>query len=89
MNYARAFANSVVLPNGQVVTMGGQTYAVPFSDATSILNAEMWNPSTGQFTVMAPEAEPRNYHSVGLLLPDGTSVLRGRWAVRHLLDQPS
>jgi galactose oxidase len=72
MNYARAFANSVVLPNGQVVTMGGQTYAVPFSDENSILNAELWNPSTGNFTVMAPEAEPRNYHSVGLLLPDGT-----------------
>ena len=72
MNYARAFANSVVLPNGQVVTMGGQTYAVPFSDENSILNAELWDPSTGNFTVMAPEAEPRNYHSVGLLLPDGT-----------------
>jgi galactose oxidase len=71
MNYPRAFANSVVLPNGQVVTMGGQTYAVPFSDANSILNAELWNPTTGTFTVMAPEAEPRNYHSVGILLPDG------------------
>jgi hypothetical protein len=31
----------------------------------------MWNPKTGKFTVMAPEAEPRNYHSVALLLPDG------------------
>jgi len=71
MTYPRAFSNSVVLPNGQVVTMGGQTYAVPFSDATSILNAELWNPTTGTFTVMAPEAEPRNYHSVGILLPDG------------------
>ena len=71
MNYARAFANSVVLPNGQVVTMGGQTYAVPFSDANSVLNAELWDPTTGTFTVMAPEAEPRNYHSVGILLPDG------------------
>ena len=33
MNYARAFANSVVLPTGQVFTVGGETYAVPFSDA--------------------------------------------------------
>jgi galactose oxidase len=71
MTYPRAFANSVVLPNGQVVTMGGQTYAVPFSDANSILNPELWDPTTGTFTVMAPEAEPRNYHSVGVLLPDG------------------
>jgi hypothetical protein len=72
MNDPRAFANSVVLPNGEVVTMGGQTYAVPFSDADSELNAELWNPATGQFTLMAPEAEPRNYHSVAVLLPNGT-----------------
>jgi hypothetical protein len=72
MNFPRAFANSVVLPNGQVVTVGGQTYAVPFSDNDSILSPELWNPSTGKFTVMAPEAEPRNYHSVAILLPDGT-----------------
>jgi galactose oxidase len=71
MTYPRAFANSVVLPNGQVVTMGGETYAVPFSDANSVLNAELWDPTTGAFTVLAPEAVPRNYHSVGVLLPDG------------------
>jgi hypothetical protein len=71
MHYARTFANSVVLPNGQVLTMGGETTAVPFSDDTSVLNPEMWNPKTGKFTVMAPEAEPRNYHSVAVLLPDG------------------
>ena len=71
MTYARAFANSVVLPNGEVVTMGGQTVAVPYSDQNSILNAELWNPATGSFSVLAPEAEPRNYHSVAVLLPDG------------------
>jgi galactose oxidase len=29
MNYPRAFANGVVLPNGQVFIVGGQTYATP------------------------------------------------------------
>ena len=72
MSYSRSFANSVVLPTGQVVTIGGESYAVPFSDETSDLYPEMWNPSTGQWTVMAEEAEPRNYHSVAVLLPDGT-----------------
>jgi galactose oxidase len=71
MSSSRAFVNSVVLPNGQVVAMGGQNFAVPFSDDTSVLNAEIWDPTSGQFSVMAPEAVPRNYHSVGLLLPDG------------------
>jgi galactose oxidase len=67
----RTFANSVVLPNGQVVTIGGQTVGVPFSDRNSVLNPELWNPGTGNFSVMAPEAAPRNYHSVAVLLPDG------------------
>lgn len=71
MKFPRTYANSVVLPNGEVVTMGGETFGVPFSDANSVLNAELWNPSTGKFTLLAPEAEPRNYHSVAVLLPDG------------------
>ena len=35
------------------------------------LSPELWNPATGKFTTMAPEAIPRTYHSVALLLPDG------------------
>ena len=72
MKYARAFANSVALPTGQVFTVGGQSYAVPFSDQNSDMSPEMWNPSNGKWTVMASQSEPRNYHSVGVLLPDGT-----------------
>jgi len=72
MTYSRSFANSVVLPNGQVFTVGGESYAVPFSDETSDLYPELWNPATGKWKVMAEEAEPRNYHSVAVLLPDGT-----------------
>ena len=72
MKYPRAFANSVALPTGQVFTVGGESYAVPFSDQTSVMSPEMWNPSNGKWTVMASQAEPRNYHSVAVLLPDGT-----------------
>jgi len=72
MTYARAFANSVVLPTGQIFTVGGQTYAAPFSDATADIYPEMWDPTTGTWTVMAEEAEPRVYHSAAVLLPDGT-----------------
>ncbi|KAI9693491.1 MAG: hypothetical protein M1820_009227 [Bogoriella megaspora] len=72
MHYARAFANSVILPTGSVFITGGQTYAVPFSDANSSLIPEMWDPVTKAFTDMAQQPTPRNYHSVGLLMPDGT-----------------
>ncbi|MFE4262012.1 discoidin domain-containing protein [Streptomyces sp. NPDC056883] len=71
MAYARAFANSVVLPDGKVIVFGGQSYPVPFSDATSVLTPELWDPATGAFTPLATMAVPRNYHSVANLLPDG------------------
>ncbi len=72
MTYSRAFANSVVLPTGKIFTVGGESYAVPFSDQTADLYPEMWDPSSNQWTVMAEQAEPRTYHSVAVLLPDGT-----------------
>ena len=72
MAYARAFANSVVLPDGTVAIFGGQVSAVPFSDATSQYVAELFNPATNTFTQMAPASIPRNYHSVSILLYDGT-----------------
>jgi large repetitive protein len=71
MAYARAMHNSVVLPNGQVVVIGGQAYPVPFSDDRSVLAPELWDPATETFTNLAPMQVPRNYHSVALLLPDG------------------
>ncbi len=77
MAYRRAFHNSVVLPNGQVVLIGGQTYAVGFSDANSVLVPELFDPVTETFTPLPPIAAPRNYHSVALLLPDGRVVSAG------------
>jgi galactose oxidase len=71
MAYARAFSNSVVLPNGEVLVLGGQQHPQPFSDTGAVLSPELWNPVTGKFTVMAPETIPRDYHSVAILLPDG------------------
>ncbi|MFE5298783.1 discoidin domain-containing protein [Streptomyces sp. NPDC056632] len=71
MGHARAFGNSVVLPDGKVAVFGGQAFPVPFSDATSVLTPELWDPATGRFTPLATMAIPRNYHSVANLLPDG------------------
>ncbi len=70
MAYARAFHNSVVLPNGQVMIVGGQTYPVPFSDSRSVLVPELWDPATETFTPLPAMTVPRNYHSTALLLPD-------------------
>ena len=77
MAYPRAFHNSVVLPNGQVFITGGQHYAVGFTDQTSQLTPEMFDPATQKFTSMAPISIPRNYHSIAVLLPDATVVNGG------------
>ena len=76
MTYPRAFHNSVILPNGQVLVTGGQHYAVGFTDQTPQLIPELWDPATQKFTPMAPLSVPRNYHSTAVLLPDGT-VMNG------------
>jgi galactose oxidase len=88
MRYTRAYHNSVVLPDGKVLVVGGQSYAVPFSDNTSVRNAELWDPDTETFTTMAAAAVPRNYHSVAVLLPDarvfaGGGGLCGSCATNH------
>jgi galactose oxidase len=71
MAYPRAYVNSVVLPDGCVVVVGGQAYAKAFTDTGAALPPELWNPATGEFTVLAPQAVPRTYHSLAVLLPDG------------------
>jgi len=77
MAYPRAFANGVVLPNGQVLIVGGTTYAAPFSDALSVLVPELWDPVDETFTQLTPMQTPRNYHSTALLLPDGRVFVGG------------
>lgn len=77
MAYRRAFHNSVPLPNGQVVIIGGATVAVGFSDNNSVLAPEIFDPVSETFTVMPSMAVPRNYHSIALLLADGRVLSAG------------
>lgn len=77
MAFQRAFHNSVILPDGKVVIIGGQVRAVPFSDATAQLIPEIFNPATNTFTQGAPHQIPRTYHSTAVLLPDATVLSAG------------
>ncbi|OAL54059.1 galactose oxidase [Pyrenochaeta sp. DS3sAY3a] len=72
MRFARAFANVVVLPDGKILVTGGQGYAKGFTDQEPVFVPELFDPATKTFTELAPEAIPRNYHSVSILLADGT-----------------
>ncbi|KAL8668733.1 MAG: hypothetical protein Q9168_006651 [Polycauliona sp. 1 TL-2023] len=77
MAYARAFHNSVVMPDGKVLVVGGESYPVPFSDDTATMTPELFNPVTSSFTSVNPISVPRTYHSWALLLPDATVISGG------------
>lgn len=77
MSYARRQHNAVILPDGTVFIVGGSSGS-GFDDSTNpVLPTELWNPATGQFTVMASIAVYRGYHSTALLLPDGRVLSAG------------
>lgn len=71
MAYPRGFSNAVVLPDGTVLVTGGQLRSLVFTDDDGVLYPELFNPATETWKTLAPEAVPRNYHSVSILLPDG------------------
>jgi galactose oxidase len=50
MAFPRALQNSVVLPNGQVVVVGGLNISRTFSDLNPVYMAELWDPQTETFT---------------------------------------
>ena len=77
MTHKRKFHNGVILPTGEVLVVGGNTSGVPISDTGSILDAEVWNPQTGVWRLLAPMSVPRNYHSTALLLTDGRVISAG------------
>lgn len=89
MAYPRMYANSVVLPNGQVLVVGGQTYVQEFSDANAVLAPELWDPETETFTVLPAMAVARNYHSLAMLLPDGRVVSAGGGLCGCAADKPN
>jgi hypothetical protein len=76
MAQPRRHLNATVLPDGTVLVTGGVSGG-GFNDINSAVHtAELWDPATNDWTALAPNAIDRGYHSVSLLLPDGT-VLHG------------
>jgi hypothetical protein len=78
MSAPRRHLNSTILPDGQVLITGGTRGAgfVNIAEGNAVKAAEVWNPATGQWRTLASNSRMRVYHSVTLLLPDGT-VLHG------------
>ncbi|KAK4192388.1 hypothetical protein QBC35DRAFT_519936 [Podospora australis] len=77
MRFPRAYANSVVLPTGDVLVTGGATWARQWADANATLVPELWSHTTQRFSTLAEMPVPRTYHSVAVLLPDATVLTGG------------
>jgi Galactose oxidase-like, Early set domain/Glyoxal oxidase N-terminus/Kelch motif len=75
MHFARQWANSVLLPDGTVLVVGGGTSG--YYDGP-VLTPEIYHPATRTWTEMAAQTAPRMYHSTALLLPDGRVLSAGQ-----------
>ncbi|ANC32197.1 Trehalose utilization [Isoptericola dokdonensis DS-3] len=76
MTHARHWATSTVLPDGDVIVTGGSRDNN--GNGGYVTNAEIWDPETGEWTVVdVPYEHARLYHSTALLLPDGRVMVGG------------
>lgn len=77
MHFPRAFQNSTILPDGNVLITGGGTALDGYNLANSVKTAELWSPQTETFQTLSDAALGRLYHSTALLLPDGRVLIAG------------
>jgi len=77
MNFRRTNVNGVLLPDGTVLAVGGQRAGKWAADPQPVLQPEIYDPQTNHWTLMAPMAHPRQYHSIAVLLPDGRVLSAG------------
>jgi hypothetical protein len=75
MANARYNENLVLLADGTVLAVGGGGGGGAYTNP--VLPAELYNPTTGQWSVMASQAIQRTYHSTAMLLPDGRVLSTG------------
>ena len=78
-NVARANSNTVLLPDGSMVTVGGGSGYddsnngggyVTYADGRA-RQVELYDPQTNSWTLGPAQQEDRAYHSTAVLLPDG------------------
>jgi hypothetical protein len=75
MYKARMHLNAVLLPDRTVLVSGGEDKREDASSAA--LEAEIFNPVTGNWTLAAKASVARMYHSIAILLPDARVITAG------------
>jgi hypothetical protein len=77
MNIGRRHATSTILPDGNVLVTGGSSSPGFNTSVGAALWAELWDPTTEQWTPMAAASVYNGYHCNAVLLPDGRVVTTG------------
>ena len=81
--YGRGHANTVLLPDGSMVEVGGgrgslDGFESPLHYAEpEKRHIELWDPTTQKWRLGPAQTEARAYHSTALLLPDGRVMSAG------------
>jgi hypothetical protein len=89
MKYRRSYNTLTVLPDGKVLSTGGQRGTDGIDETTGVLPAELWDPETDTWKTMASSRRPRLYHSSALLLPDARVLLAGGGAFGNAKNENS
>jgi hypothetical protein len=86
MNSGRYFHNLVMLPTGKVFAVGGATQVSQYS-TSGVLQSELWDPDTGNWSATASQTVARLYHGVAMLLPDGRVLSAGSGRLNPIPNQ--
>jgi len=79
LNHPRWFSSGVMLPDGNVIAVGGADKNEVIDPGTEIAvrTPELYNPTTGRWTDVVDISRDRVYHNSALLLPDMRVLLGG------------
>jgi hypothetical protein len=87
MAFPRAFHNTTLLPDGNVLVTGGGRTLDGYDVGNSVFDAELWSPITETWQTLSRAAIPRLYHSTALLLPDARVLVAGSGNDGPAVDQ--
>jgi hypothetical protein len=86
MGSNRIYHTLTMLADGNVLAVGGEPTSDQGIVSTGVLPTEIWNPTTETWSPGAPIAAARNYHSTGVLMPDGRVLVAGGGHTNGRLD---
>lgn len=78
MKHARVLCDSVLLPDGTVLVVGGSASGKSDNGTEPVLPAELYDPRTKRWKELASISVPRMYHSTAILLPDTRVLMAGK-----------